>query len=214
MQVRFVDERGESRLVDFELLTGCRYSPSLTFERSADYRARSCWAMPPPCSPSQPFGGIPSATAAGCAVEMLSQTWPLLEKIVVRRIGAIDGLGLFAADGALDCAGLAVCEYSGELRVDVPPAELSEDDFCFALPVCDPDVVVSARRIGGLARLINHGESPNVELRTVHDAEGVLRVVVLTTRAIAPGEQLLLHYGSAYWRNARRAAIKRSLDPG
>ena len=111
------------------------------------------------------------------------------------------GLGLFAT--APIGAGAALCEYTGVVRVDPPKAEVEEDDYAFALPVCDPNVVISARYAGGLARLINHGDVPNCELRTVH-IDGFLHAVCFTLRALAAGEQLLVHYGEEHWRNPRR----------
>jgi len=97
----------------------------------------------------------------------------------------------------------AVCEYTGLVRVDPPQAELEADDYAYALPVCDPNVVISARDIGGVARLLNHGENPNCELRTVHHEE-FLHVVCFTLRRIERGEQCLISYGEPYWRNERR----------
>lgn len=189
------------RHLDFEQLTGCRFTPYLVFERERDLRSVGTWAMPPPCSPRMPFGSIPSAEAAGCASQLSRiLSWPAATHLVVQEAPDV-GLGLFAA--ASIASDTAVCEYTGLVRVDPPQAELEADDYAYALPVCDPNVVISARDIGGVARLLNHGENPNCELRTVHHEE-FLHVVCFTLRRIERGEQCLISYGEPYWRNERR----------
>lgn len=128
--------------VDFEELTGCSYTPYLIFEREAGLRSIEFWAMPPPCSPSTPWGSVPAASAAGCAREIASNVWPLLEQLVVcpadyeyplanraqphTKTAKIDpasdagarthsvGLGVFAL-APID-SGLALCEYTGLVR--------------------------------------------------------------------------------------------------
>ena len=77
--------------------------------------------MPPPASPSIPFGGIPSSESAGCSHQLATAEWPLLSQLVVKHAG-VAGLGVFAS-GSIE-SGHAVCEYTGMLRVDPP-----SDDF-------------------------------------------------------------------------------------
>ena len=159
------------------------------------------WAMPPPASPSIPFGGIKSSESAGCSHELATAEWPLISQLVVKHAG-VAGLGVFAA--ASIGSGLALCEYTGVLRVDPPPDDF--DTYAFSLPVVDPHVVVSAKTTGGIARLINHSEEPNAMLRTIYHGDAAqrdpsqLHVVCFTLRAIGAGEQVLLNYGKQYWR--------------
>lgn len=195
------------KLMDFEGLTGCRYTPHLMFERQTDLLSVHTWAMPPPCSPQIPFGSVPSAKAAGCESELRTNCWPLLESLVVKPIGAHDahkvGLGVFAA--APLPPGAVLCEYTGLVQVDPVTSALEADDYAYALPTCDPNVVISAKEMGGLARLLNHGNRPNCELRTVH-IDGFLHVVCFTLqRTIEPDVQLLINYGEPYWKNERRS---------
>ena len=183
------------RRIDFEELTGkyappCKYAPRLVFEKEADMRSVSTWAMPPPVAPSRPFGKIRAAADAGCATELASGIWPALDRMYVRDLGPVVGLGCFAA--APISAGAALCEYTGIVRCDCPPAALALDDYAFALPVCDPDVVLSAERMGGVARLLNHSEKPNAEIRTLH-FEGHLHAVVFSLSRIRAGEQITIH---------------------
>ena len=179
-----------------------------------------------------PFGSVPAAEDAGCAHELSTNTWPLVAMLSVQPATAPDdagvaircstggetaqvapppanltgaaahlGLGLFAT--APISSARALCEYTGVVRIDPPADELAADDYVYALPVCDPNVVISARDAGGVARCINHGDEPNCELRTVHH-DGMLRVVCFTLRELSAGEQCLIHYGEPYWRNERR----------
>jgi len=170
-RVAFVDSEHDGslsarqRLVDFEDLTRCKFTPHLVFQREADLRSEHTWAMPPPVSPSRQFVSVPSAVDAGCALELSSGRWPALELLEVRSLGVPLGLGCFAA--AHLPAGLALCEYTGVVMCDAPRSALEGDDYAFNLPVCDPDVVITARTTGGIARTINHSEQPNAELRTV-----------------------------------------------
>lgn len=207
---------------DFERLTGCRFVAELEWQSQADRRSVDMWSMPPPCAPSMPFGSVPAAEAAGCAHELSTNIWPLVTMLSVRPakrsttqaichstgdddaeapLQADLGLGLFAV--APIGSGRALCEYTGVVRIDPTVDEQAADDYAYALPVCDPNVVISARDAGGVARCINHSDEPNCELRTVHHG-GMLRVVCFTLRDLSAGEQCLIHYGEPYWRNERR----------
>ena len=189
------------RHVDFEELTGCTFTSCLVFERERDLKSVDMWSMPPPVSLSMPFGSIPASEEAGCAAQLTTGIWPLQEALEVRHVDPDVGLGVFAVASIV--GGSALLEYTGVVRVDVPRDELADDDYAFALPVCD-NVVISARSMGNMARLLNHDESPNAQLRTVHH-EGLLHVVAYTLRDVSAGEQLLVHYGRSYWEmNARR----------
>ena len=64
------------------------------------------------------------------------------------------------------------------------------------------DVHEQSRQRSGrdAARFVNHASvKPNAEIvRVVH--RGLLRVVIVAREAIAPGGQVLVDYGDAYWR--------------
>ena len=183
--INFVDSSGKVSEVDFEALTRCRFAAGLLM--SEEVRASvHLWAMPPPCSPTRPFGPVPSAEAMGCVQELASQRWPLADMVEVRLVNEVVGLGVFA-NTALR-AGACLFEYAGELLVDVPSHVLAEDDYAASLPVCDPQVVVSARWVGGLARLLNHDETPNCELRTIHH-EGTLHLICVTKQHVEAGDR-------------------------
>ena len=97
----------------------------------------------------------------------------------------------------------AICEYTGRVLVDPAPGSLDGDDYVYSLPVVDPTVVISAKSVGSVARLLNHGEAPSAKLKTVHH-DGELRVVCVALRPICAGEQILINYGDEYWKKAGR----------
>ena len=42
-------------------------------------------------------------------------------------------------------------QYTGLVQVDPVTSALEADDYAYALPTCDPNVVISAKEMGGLA---------------------------------------------------------------
>ena len=205
LRVAFADDENQVISTDFEELTHCRYTARNILEKEC---SMEFWAMPPPAAPSIPFGGIPSSESAGCSHQLATAEWPLLSQLVVKHAG-VAGLGVFAS-GSIE-SGLAVCEYTGMLRVDPPSDDF--DAYAFSLPIVDPLVVISARSIGGLARLINHSDEPNARLQTVYHGDASqrdpsqLHVVCFTLKPIAAGEQILINYGKQYWKAYGRRPI-------
>ena len=161
------------------------------------------WSMPPPCSPVNPFGSIPSAAELGCGEQL--RVGALAPQLYIRHVGVIDGvncgLGLFAS--APIARGSFLCEYCGLVQIDPGP---ERDDYSFGLPVCDPDVRISAKRYGNVCRLLNHSDVPNAELRCVVH-EGVVHLVALATADVGAGVQLTVHYGEPYWRAHGRRRV-------
>ena len=54
-------------------------------------------------------------------------------------------------------------------------------------------LIIDARLQGNMARYINHSCNPNCELRK-REVEGLPRATVVTLRAVAAGEELLMDY--------------------
>ena len=99
---------------------------------------------------------------------------------------------------ALAAASL-VGEYAGELVPLAPGAPL--DAYSCRYPTRVPAALVSARAWGNAMRLVNHAPRAraNAAFEYVHHG-GLLRVVIVATRDVAPGEQILADYGPDYWR--------------
>jgi hypothetical protein len=55
------------------------------------------------------------------------------------------------------------------------------------------DLVIDARQQGNMARYINHSCNPNCELRK-REVKGMPCAIVVTSRAVAAGDELLLNY--------------------
>mmetsp|Transcript_99673 Transcript_99673/g.280183 ORF Transcript_99673/g.280183 Transcript_99673/m.280183 type:complete len:255 (-) Transcript_99673:43-807(-) len=205
-------EVGEGQVVmldrlALEELLDCKFVTYVLFARARDLQSRHFWAFPPPVSPAFPFGPLQSSAAAGCEA-LLREGGFLYERLSIRRVGVIDGvdagLGLFTRGSV--SRGEFLGEYTGCIR-ERGGEEDATDDYGYALPMIDPDFVLSAARYGNLCRLINHSDDAwNSELVSVHH-EGIVHVVCRTVRDLAAGEQVLIHYGAKYWDNPRRRRV-------
>lgn len=80
-----------------------------------------------------------------------------------------------------ECSGI-IDDYVFGLDEDTTESE--EDEACYSLPL-------------GWGSLLNHDDAPNIEYW--HDQERDL-IIFYTTREIAPGEQLFIDYGKAWWQ--------------
>jgi len=161
--------------------------------------------MPPPVSPANPWGSLPTSEELGC--EELLRAGRVAAELCIRRVGVVDGvdcgLGLYARSPI--GSGAHLCEYTGLVQCDPSPAQ--RDDYAFGLPVCDPHVRISARRYGNIGRLLNHSDTPNAQLRCVVH-EGVIHLVAVTTSAVPQGEQVTVDYGEPYWQAHDRRKVK------
>lgn len=207
--VAFYDADGAGTLLDREGLSSlmcCTFARHLLFAEERMLSDREFWAFPPPTSPSMPFGPVPSSASLGCD-ELLRHGTFLYDSIFVKRIGLVDGidvgLGLFVA--APIPKGTFLGEYTGCL---IHRQTEEDGTYGYALPIVDPDLVISAQHYGNLCRLINHSDTSwNSELVVVHH-EGILHVVCRTVRNLEPGEQILIHYGPRYWLAESRRCVK------
>jgi hypothetical protein len=201
-----VDEHGNPLdRAALEALMGATYTSRLIFERECDLKGMDTWAMPPPVSPAIPFGRLPSSSKLGIAAQLHAGS--SAPGLCVRRVGVVAGvdcgLGLFAS--LPRASGSYVAEYTGVVRVD--PDARERDDYAFGLPVCDPDVRISAKRFGSICRLLNHSDVPNTAFECVVH-QGIIHLVARTCVAVQPGEQLLVDYGPGYWRSHGRGDSK------
>tara|TARA_B110001452_G_scaffold265468_1_gene270171 strand:- start:31 stop:786 length:756 start_codon:yes stop_codon:yes gene_type:complete len=127
-----MSEDGMLDKVALEALLGVQWTSHLLFERERDFAAQHLWAMPPPVSPSDPFGSIPSSADVGCGREL--QAGCHAPQLCVRRVGIVDGvdcgLGLFAS--APISSDTFLGEYTGVVQCD--PDASARDDYAFGLP--------------------------------------------------------------------------------
>ncbi|OBT73159.1 hypothetical protein VF21_07905 [Pseudogymnoascus sp. 05NY08] len=102
-------------------------------------------------------------------------------------------------------------EYTGILVPNAdydPHSEICDNTYQFVLydPVYDRNIAaISARLCGNWTRFINHTEDEdkqNVEFAIVRILNR-LRVMVLTTKEIKHGEEILGHYGDGYFKSRR-----------
>jgi hypothetical protein len=117
--------------------------------------------------------------------------------VVIRWIDPILGWGVFAARDFKKMEFIA--EYTGvvrkRVRADVKNAYCFE--YAWSSEAKTP-YVIDARERGGVARYINHSETPNL-LTALVTVESKPHVVLYTKDPIRAGTQLLYHYGPDYW---------------
>ena len=189
-------EPGGPRQLDragFEQLTGCRYTPRLVARTEALLRGYGHWGFSASAAGGS-RGGFATAHARGFAPHLARGR---TARVVARDCGPALGLGLYALDGLR--ASSLVGEYAGELVPLAPGAPL--DPYGCRYPTRVPAALVSARAWGNAMRLVNHAPRAraNAAFEYVHHG-GLLRVVIVATRDVAPGEQILADYGPDYWR--------------
>ena len=158
--------------------------PSLAFLHERHFRDRDLLVYPP--APTSADLGVAEALDASRA-----------EAIEIVDLEEAGGYGVFAVEPI--ATGALVIEYAGLV------APVTDDGFdpyglSYAETLAGEPLRLSARRFGNAARFVNHASvKPNAEIvRVVH--RGLLRVVIVAREAIAPGCQVLVDYGEAYWR--------------
>ncbi|ETM98001.1 hypothetical protein PPTG_19816, partial [Phytophthora nicotianae INRA-310] len=106
--------------------------------------------------------------------------------------------------------GVIIAEYCGQLRAydgmyksNVDPAKLKHNTGYSMLLHTRPTrtgyfAFVEAVKYGGIARFINHSDSPNTAFRELRNRRSV-KVGVVSTRTINPGDELTVDYGDEIW---------------
>ena len=157
--------------------------PSLTFLHERHLRDRALLVYPP----------VPTSEDLGISTALDASRTEAIEIVDLEDAG---GYGVFAVEPI--ATGALVVEYAGL----VAPATDGFDPYglSYAETLAGEPLRLSARRFGNAARFVNHASvKPNAEIvRVVH--RGLLRVVIVAREAIAPGCQVLVDYGEAYWR--------------
>ncbi len=133
-----------------------------------------------------------------------------LAPLYIKKIDETIGFGVFAAEALKkdDFIG----EYAGVIQISGKythcyQAETGyESDYSWyyvdELEHCPP-LEINARREGNEMRLINHSTRPNLAVEhTLYEGQWVL--FFIAARDIDKDEQLLIHYGEAYWQEDYR----------
>lgn len=105
------------------------------------------------------------------------------------------GRGLFSINEIRP--GRFIGEYTGIVRWK-NALFARTNPYCFAYPMGKTSYTIDASAYGNHTRFINHSEKPNLQSISIA-ADGLMHIVLLTTRRVAPGEELLLNYGDRYW---------------
>jgi hypothetical protein len=128
-----------------------------------------------------------------------------LPRVVIGKVNELVGNGLFAGQDI--ASGTIIGEYSGAITEVAPiPANESMDNTYFA-PYSTDQVpggerfVIDAKNAGNPTRFINHSDdNSNAVWVPVFDGEK-FRLIIVATKAIAEGKQILLKYRFSYWLN-------------
>ena len=130
-----------------------------------------------------------------------------LPKVVIVRVNELVGNGLVA--GQYIKRGTIIGEYSGAILKVVPMTTNEIVDNTYFAPYSIEEVpgsemfVVDAKRAGNPTRFINHSnDNSNAVWVPVFDGEK-FRLIVVATKAIPDGKQILLKYRLSYWLNLR-----------
>ena len=135
-----------------------------------------------------------------------------LPKVVIVRINDLVGYGLVA--GEFISAGRIIGEYNGiVVKITQMTATSNSrdnkrrrDNTYFAPYALDAipgseKFVIDAKRQGNPMRFINHSaENPNASWTSVFDGNK-FRLIIVATRPIMEGKQILMKYSNSYWSN-------------
>jgi hypothetical protein len=130
-----------------------------------------------------------------------------LPKVVIVRVNELVGNGLVA--GQYITRGTIIGEYSGAILKVVPMATNEGVDNTYFAPYSIQEVpgsemfVMDAKRAGNPTRFINHSDdNSNAVWVPLFDGEK-FRLIIVATKAIPRGKQILLKYRLSYWLNLR-----------
>lgn len=103
------------------------------------------------------------------------------------------GLGLRQSESSSVEQGAFVAEYVGI----VFEAKTRPQGRHYVMEV-ESGLFIDAQTKGGLARFINHSNSPNCEVQTWRSAKGSLKIFIFTNRDVCAGEEFCIKYGAHF----------------
>ncbi|MBI2811880.1 MAG: SET domain-containing protein-lysine N-methyltransferase [Candidatus Melainabacteria bacterium] len=119
--------------------------------------------------------------------------------ITIKWIDASIGYGVFTNTDIP--AQTFIGEYTGVLRKRSLFGRW-KNHYCFSYNIGESRLssyVIDAEKSSNHTRFINHSHTPNLEPAGVY-CDGLLHVIVFSTRLILAGEQLCYDYGEDYWK--------------
>lgn len=117
------------------------------------------------------------------------------DKLAVKPADPIAGSGLFARQGF--ASGEFIAEYTGA-RIPTRSADATGSRYLFEV---DAEWTIEGSDPSNIARYINHSCSPNAEADCIGG-----RILIFASRAIRPGEEICIDYGSEYFEEFIRPA--------
>eukprot|EP01006_Ploeotia_vitrea_P058153 TRINITY_DN68882_c0_g1_i1.p1 TRINITY_DN68882_c0_g1~~TRINITY_DN68882_c0_g1_i1.p1 ORF type:complete len:427 (+),score=37.45 TRINITY_DN68882_c0_g1_i1:31-1281(+) len=100
-------------------------------------------------------------------------------------------------------AGLTLGEYAGQVRA--PGYQNTSSQYLADLATCNGTLCIDAETCGNEARFINDyssiADGPTVKLQSQYNAQtGYYGVGVVCEQDLIPGEEILLSYGTSFWK--------------
>lgn len=178
-------------LAEFEKLTGARWIPRLDFELSISLdfvKKGEKLRKKGEIDPEQLWLG---------AYFKKEITALLIPDVAIRWIDPVVGWGVFALRDFRKMEFIA--EYTGRLRKK--EKEDTKNSYCFEYtlkPGTKTSYTIDAREQGGVARYVNHSDSPNLNV-SLATLDNFNHVILYTKEPVAKGKQLCYHYGPDYW---------------
>ncbi|HSX14189.1 MAG TPA: SET domain-containing protein-lysine N-methyltransferase [Chlamydiales bacterium] len=126
----------------------------------------------------------------------------LIPDIEIRYINQTLGYGVFAAR---DFAKMEfIAQYSGLVRKSRRSDRMNA--YCFEYTLANgvkTPYTVDAQDQGGIARMINHSEYPNLQ-SSLATIDFLNYIVLITSRPVKRGEQFCYDYGPDYWSHREK----------
>lgn len=115
----------------------------------------------------------------------------------IRHISDAVGFGLFASSDIESEA--LIGEYTG-VAMPAEQAQRTHSSYKFGAETKGISLV-DAKRFGNYTRFINHSEKNANCTPAYVPVDGIMHIVLVATRKISAGEQILFDYGAAYWKD-------------
>ncbi|MDE3046230.1 MAG: SET domain-containing protein-lysine N-methyltransferase [Verrucomicrobiota bacterium] len=127
-------------------------------------------------------------------------------KISLRWISEELGFGAFAEQRIPPCT--FVGEYAGVVR-ERKKKIVKDNDYCVRYTLWNvgrKKFIIDANEQGNFTRFINHSFRPNLGLQSIY-WRGLPRMIFISLKEIAPGDQLSFDYGTLFWKKSANAPL-------
>lgn len=122
--------------------------------------------------------------------------------VEIRFINDRLGWGVFAARDFAKCEFIA--QYSGRVRKSRRSDRTNA--YCFEYTLANgvkTPYTVDAQDQGGIGRMINHSEYPNLQ-SSLATIDFINYIILITNRPVRKGEQFCYDYGPDYWSHREK----------